>query len=101
MAGHEFKENIGLIDIKDNVFICTCIILPNVEIGSNTIVAAGSYVNKDIPGNGEWRVPAKNTCSMDDCIERRKNQETIVIEKETLPEKTIQACWNRFLKLRN
>ena len=49
----EFQENIGCIDIKDNVFIgANVVILPNVEIGPNTIIAAGSYVNKDIAGNG-------------------------------------------------
>lgn len=52
---YKFQENIGCIDIKDNVFVgANTIILSNVRIGSNTVVAAGSYVNKDIPGNGVW-----------------------------------------------
>ena len=101
---YEFQEYIGCIDIKDNVFIgANTIILSNVEIRSNTVIAAGSYVNKDIPGNGVYGgVPAKFICSMDDFIEKRKNQEAILIEKEkeTLSEKTIQAYWERFVRLK-
>ena len=97
---YEFQENIGCIDIKDNVFVgANTIILSNVEIGSNTIIAAGSYVNKDIPGNGVYGgVPARFICSIDAFIEKRKSSERIPIMKynETLSEESIIACWNRF-----
>lgn len=50
-SGDEFRENIGCINIEDNVFIGTnSIILPNVTIGSNTIIGAGTLVNKNIGG---------------------------------------------------
>ena len=101
---YEFQENIGCIDIKDNVFVgANTIILSNVEIGPNTVVAAGSYVNKDIPGNGVYGgVPAKFICSLDDFIEKRKQLENIKIEKnkETLTAETIEKCWERFSRLK-
>lgn len=51
IEGENFKENIGCIEIQDNVFIgANSIILPNVTIGPNTIVGAGSLVNKSLGG---------------------------------------------------
>lgn len=42
----------GKIQIEDNVFIGHgAIILPNVTIGENTVIGAGSIVTKDIPAN--------------------------------------------------
>lgn len=43
-------ESVGKIDIRDNVFFgFDCVILPNVTIGPNAIIAAGSVVTKDVP----------------------------------------------------
>ncbi len=40
----------GKIEIKDNCFIgLNAIILPNVTIGPNSVVRAGSVVSKDVP----------------------------------------------------
>lgn len=49
------------ITIHDNVWIGTaCLILPGVTIGRNSVIAAGSTVNKDIPENSlAAGVPAK------------------------------------------
>ena len=53
----EFQENLGCIDIKDNVFIgSNSTILPNVTIGPDTIVAAGTLVNKNPRGGGYTQV---------------------------------------------
>jgi acetyltransferase-like isoleucine patch superfamily enzyme len=42
----------GKIEIKDNCFIGNgSIILPNVTIGENSVVGAGSVVTKDVPPN--------------------------------------------------
>ncbi len=65
---------IGKITIHDNCFIGdSAIVLPNVSIGPNSIVGAGSLVNKDIPENvvavGN---PAKVICSMDNYIKKLK-----------------------------
>ncbi|PAF37230.1 hypothetical protein CHH58_10350 [Terribacillus saccharophilus] len=46
------KTKVGKVEIKDNVFIgWGSIVFPNVVIGENAIVAAGSVVNKDVPPN--------------------------------------------------
>src|SRR5699024_7398052 len=46
---NEFKEAIGCIEIEDNVFVgADTKILYDVKIGSNTIIASGSIVTKDI-----------------------------------------------------
>ncbi len=43
---------IGMITIKENCFIGdSVIVLPNVTIGPNSIVGAGSIVTKDVPPN--------------------------------------------------
>lgn len=40
----------GKIELKDNVFVgINSIVLPNVSIGPNSIVAAGSVVTSDVP----------------------------------------------------
>ena len=51
MAGkREYTEYIGCIEVHENVFIgAGSRILPNVSIGPNAIIAAGSLVNKDVP----------------------------------------------------
>ena len=95
----EFQENIGCIDIEDNVFVgSNTTILPNVTIGSNTIVAAGSLVNKSIRGGVYAGVPAKYVCSIDAFIEKRKAEPQIEIKrgKGGLSEETIVAAWKRF-----
>ena len=64
----------GCIEVMDNVFIgSNTTILPNVKIGPNVIIAAGSVVTKDIPENSVVAgVPAKVICSFTDYIEKRK-----------------------------
>lgn len=101
---YEFQENIGCIDIGNNVFVgANTVILSNVKIGSNTIIAAGSYVNKDIEGNGVYGgVPAKYIRSFDSFIAKRKQAEMIPIkkEKEALSKETVHACWNRYRRIK-
>ena len=66
----------GDIRIGDNVFVgSNTTILYDVTIGSNVIIGAGSLVNKDIPSNSVVAgVPAKNICSFDEFIEKRKKE---------------------------
>jgi acetyltransferase-like isoleucine patch superfamily enzyme len=65
-------DSVGRIDIKDNVFVgYHAIIMPNVTIGSNVIVAAGAVVTKDVPPNTiVGGVPAKPIGTLDDYIAR-------------------------------
>ena len=65
---------IGKINIKENCFIGdSAIILPNVNIGPNSIIGAGSVVTKDIQANmvaaGN---PAKIIVSIDEYIKKSK-----------------------------
>ena len=56
-SGYEY--GIG-ITIGDNVWVGgNSVILPGVHIGSNSVIAAGSVVTKDVP---EWSVVGGNPC---------------------------------------
>ncbi len=73
-----FREEIpnlnvfGTIEIKDNCFIGICsIILPNVTIGPNSVVGAGSVVTKNVPPNTVVAgVPARIICSINEYKEK-------------------------------
>lgn len=64
----------GCIEVMDNVFIgSNSTILPNVKIGPNVIVAAGSVITKDVPANSVVAgVPAKVIGTFDDYMNKRK-----------------------------
>ena len=71
---HIFKENLGCIEIMENVFIgANTIVLGNVRIGSNCIIGAGSLINKDIPsGSVAVGVPARIIGKTIELKEKRK-----------------------------
>lgn len=65
---------IGRVIIEDNVFIGTgALILPNVHIGKNSIIGAGSIVTRNVPkdsvvaGN-----PARLLCPVDSFLEKHR-----------------------------
>lgn len=78
-------DAVGTIDIKDNVFVGHgAIILRNVTIGENSIVAAGAVVTKDVPPETVvGGVPAKPICTTPELVDKLK------AETETLPWKEI------------
>ena len=75
MLNHAFNvklDAVGPVDIRDNVFIgYGAIVLPNVTIGPNAIVAAGAVVTRDVPPNTIVAgVPAKPIGDLDELLNR-------------------------------
>lgn len=70
---HEYVPHMGCIEIEDNVFIgLGTIIMPNVHIGKNSIIAAGSLVLKDVPsGSVVGGHPAKVIGRFEDVHQKR------------------------------
>src|SRR5699024_702282 len=68
-----FKANLGAIEVMDNVAIgADSIILPNVRIGPNAIIGAGSVVTKDVPkGKIVAGNPARIIGEFDDLVQKR------------------------------
>lgn len=98
LKGERFKEKIGCIEIKDNVFVgAGTTILYGVQIGSNVIIGAGSLVNKDIPPNSvAGGVPAKVLGSFDEYLEKRRRER--YLPDEMMPgEETIRKRSSRLL----
>ena len=71
------KETViyGKIKIGNNSFIgCRTTLLPNVTIGDNVIIGAGSVVTRDIPSNSvACGVPCKVICTIDEYIKKHEN----------------------------
>ncbi|MFY0761452.1 acyltransferase [Metabacillus dongyingensis] len=69
---NRYSNIIGKITIGNNVFIgVDAIILPGVEIGDNSIIAAGSIVTKSFPPNSIiGGNPAKIICSLEEYLDK-------------------------------
>lgn len=90
------KYYMGTIEIFDHVMIgAGSKILPNVKIGPNVIVAAGSIVTKDVPPNSVVAgVPAKVIGSFDSFAQKRIEETKNYPDKEDGIEKVISYFWN-------
>lgn len=71
-----YPIHLGCVEIYDNCFIGSySIILPNVKIGPNAIVAAGAVVTKDVPeGTIVAGNPAKVIGKFEDLAKKRMNE---------------------------
>lgn len=75
-GGSRYGNRFGRILIQDNSFIgANSILLPGVKVGPNSIVGAGSVVNKDVPPNMVYAgVPAKPIMTLEEYIENYKSK---------------------------
>ena len=76
LPGHNPETVIyGTINVGKNCFIgCRSVILPGVTIGDNTIVGAGSIVNRDLPANSVCAgAPCKVICSLEEYEQKHKD----------------------------
>ena len=92
----QFTENIGCIDIRENVFIgANTTILSDVRIGPNVIVGAHSLVNKDIWGGVYAGCPAQYICSIEE-FEGKKERSEISRDRRGVSRETEEMCWQEF-----
>lgn len=87
--------------MMDNVFIGSgTIILGNVKVGLNAVIAAGSLINQDVPPNSVvGGVSAKVIGDFDSLAERWKKEQYPVELKpcnQELNEELIKFMWERF-----
>ena len=106
VPGKDFgpDERIGCIEIMDNVYIATgCRILPNVRIGRNCVISAGSVVSQDVPENSVVAGnPARVIGRFDMFVASRlMNKEHVYdFKNQSLPPEIAAAEWDLFMKSR-
>ena len=105
---YRFKEEIGCIEIGNNVMIgSNVIILHGVKIGNNVIVGTGSVVVRDCEPNSVYvGVLARKTGSFDEYIKRRKKKEeseqiSTTKHNQSLTDEEIRNAWECFAKAHN
>ena len=91
------KKFYGCIEVMDNVFIgANTTILPNVRIGPNAIIAAGSVVSKDVPpGTVVGGVPARVIGAFDELYQRRYTESIMMKTEKYSPD----VCWEIFNRM--
>lgn len=96
---NKLKAFYGVIKINDNCFIGSeSTILAGVTIGTNSIVAAGSLVNRDVPANTiVGGVPAKVIGSFNDLLKNRVEFSNSVPAFNTSIERE-EYLWNLYDK---
>lgn len=87
----------GTIEIFDHVMIgAGSKILPNVKIGPNVIVAAGSIVTKDIPENSVVAgVPARVIGTFDEFAKKRIRETKCYPEKKDGINEILSFFWDK------
>lgn len=96
-----FPEMVGCIEIMDNVFIGTdSTIMPNVHIGKNVIIGAGSIVTRDCEENSIYAgIPARRIGNFDDFVAKRlAGNYSTVAKNQSITENEIAEAWDRFSK---
>lgn len=101
-----YQEAVGCIEVMDNMLIGSgTIVLSNVRIGPNVIVAAGSVITKDVPPNTVvGGVPTKVICSFDEYIENRKQMRyphNLAPSRQEVDIELASYLWNEFISSRD
>lgn len=94
-----YAPHCGCIEVMNNVFIGSgAIILPDVRIGENSIVAAGALVNKDVPeGAIVGGVPARIIGKTSNLTERRRKETLLFRENKEIND---DFYWGAFFRSR-
>lgn len=98
-------EKIGCIELMDNVYISTrVIVMPNVRINKNSIISAMSVVKNDIPENtiasGNPAKPIGRT-DMFAALRSMSKGQTVIFKNQEMPDEIADAEWIKFEKLRD
>lgn len=95
-------ERIGCVELMDNVYIAANVtILPDVKIGPNCIVTAGSVVTSDIPENSiASGNPAKviGRFDMYIALRRMNKSQAVAFKNQELPDELAKEQWVKFNK---
>lgn len=96
-------ERIGCIEIMDNVYLSTrVIVLHDVRINKNCIVTANSVVTSDIPENSiATGNPAKPVGRYDMFVALRNmsKSRSVQFKNQKLPDELVEQEWQRFNKI--
>ena len=94
------REKLGCIELMDNVYISMNVtIMPNVRIGKNCMISAGSTVASDIPENSiAAGIPAKPIGRFDMFLAMRKMsaKQNVVFQNQHLPDELAEKEWEKF-----
>ena len=98
-------ERLGCVELQDNTYIAMNVtVMPDVRIGKDSIITAGSVVTSDIPENSVASgIPAKVVGRFDMFVALRrmsKGQRT-QFKNQQLSAQQAQAEWERFLGRRD
>jgi acetyltransferase-like isoleucine patch superfamily enzyme len=99
------KERIGCIELMDNVYISTRVILMHdIRVNKNSIVTAMSVVTSDIPENSvATGNPAKPVGRYDmfSALRSMSKGQIVDFKNQKLPDELAEKKWKEFYKKRN
>ena len=99
-----YPERVGCVELMDNVYISMNVtVMPNVRIGRDCVISAGSVVTSDIPDNSlASGNPAQVTGSFDmfAALRRMGSKQTTPFTNQTIPLELVETEWSRFRKRR-